>query len=214
MHNEKRNGEDQEEQQLSDNDLSKNDISLDSEDDHDLDQIKIEKVPVILHPNGCMYYVKSQDGNCQVIEINPKDDLASDHITIIDLKSEKCFGFTYSNESFYFLDDMRTICKLDRHKESRLLTESKQLHIKEKDRPNFQPVKYGDLIINDNYVIDEAQIFYLYDDVPLVNGVLDMVELSELPEDKTPGRYSVVNDEDQMEIKRHANGPFRIDGSQ
>lgn len=41
-----------------------------------------------------------------------------------------------------------------------------------------------------------------------------MVELSELPEDKTPGRYSVVNDEDQMEIKRHANGPFRIDGSQ
>jgi hypothetical protein len=34
-------------------------MSLDSEDENDLEQIKIEKVPVILHPNGCMYYVQS-----------------------------------------------------------------------------------------------------------------------------------------------------------
>ena len=47
-----------------------------------------------------------------------------------------------------------------------------------------------------------------------MNGILDMVELSELQEDKTPGRYSVIKNEEQIETKRHANGPIRIDGSQ
>ena len=54
--------------------------------------------------------------------------------------------------------------------------------MKEKDRPNFNFVPYSDIIINDNYMISESKIFYLYQFKPLDPGILDMEELTEIPD--------------------------------
>ena len=58
------------------------------------------------------------------------------------------------------------------------------------------------MIITDKYLIYDSNIFYLYDETPLMNGILDMEVLSEQP--------YFQGDQDQ---KRHASGPFLMSGS-
>ena len=65
-------------------------------------------------------------------------------------------------------------------KESHTLIEVNQFFIKEKDRPNFNVYPYCNMIMNNNYVICESKIFYLYNDKALGDGILDMEELSEI----------------------------------
>ena len=45
-------------------------------------------------------------------EINPKSDKI--HENIFEIKSDYCLGFSFNNNKFYFMDDFKTVNKLER----------------------------------------------------------------------------------------------------
>jgi hypothetical protein len=100
-----------------------------------------------------MYYITSYDGQCFVKEINPKSDEVSDHLTVYEIKSEKCKGFSCSGKDFYFLDAINTITKLRQNKETKLFYELDNLFIKDKDKPNFKICDFSEIKIADKYLI-------------------------------------------------------------
>ena len=90
-----------------------------------------------------------------------------------------------------------------RHPVTRLLIEVGELYIKDKDRPNFKVNEdYQEFIVDDKFVISNSKIFYLYSESPLMNGILDMEELSEYPD------Y-----EGTQENKKFSCGPFIYKGT-
>jgi len=141
----------------------------------------------MLGNRGFIFYVTSYDGSCSIKEINPKNDSENNHRNIFEIKSEKCFGFGIAykgnDQFFYFMDDQKIINKLERHPETRMLNETGELFIKDKDRPNFTANDdFNELVVNDSFIIRDSKIFYLYSETPLMNGILDMEELSEYPD--------------------------------
>ena len=47
---------------------------------------------MLLSQKGLIHYVISRDGQCNIKEINPQSE-AKDHLTVYEIKSEKCLGF-------------------------------------------------------------------------------------------------------------------------
>lgn len=76
-----------------------------------------------------------------------------------------------------------------------MLKEVSQHTIKDKDKPNFFPEPFNDIILSEKYLIDESQIFYLSQEKPLMNGIMDMEELADIP------------DKNKLD-KRYATGPY------
>jgi len=95
------------------------------------------------------------------------------------------------------------VIKLKQDKETKLLSEVTTLYIKNQDRPNLHIFSFAELIIRDEYMINEGKIFYLKKKKAWVNGILDMEDLSEI-KDKKKGELK----------KEYANGPFKIKGSE
>ena len=92
---------------------------------------------------------------------------------------------------------------MERHPETKMLMEVDELKIKDKDRPNYtQTEQFVELICNDKYALLNSKIFYLYNETPLMNGILDMEELSEIQD------VEGVDDE-----KKFSSGPFMYKGS-
>jgi len=56
-------------------------------------------------------------------------------------------------------------------------------------------------MISDRFMIHKSQIFYLQEKSVMMNGILDMEELSEIPDIK-----------DSMINRRFSSGPFMMDG--
>jgi hypothetical protein len=92
------------------------------------------------------------------------------------------------------------------------LVEEKELYIKDKDRPNYEKsARFETMISNDKYLIQKSRVFYLHDDVPLDEGILDMEELSKVKDAKIGS-----DGETALEIniqRRFAGGPFVYEGS-
>ena len=88
-------------------------------------------------------------------------------------------------------------------KDTHMLVEIDNLHMKEKDRPNFNFIPYSNLIITCKYIINESKIFYLYSNKPLDAGILDMEELAEIP----------GNEKENTQQKKFKCGPITFDGS-
>jgi len=133
-----------------------------------------------------MYYITVREGQCKIKEIQPSNDDKSNHATIFEIKSSTCYGFNVSQDgkTFYFMDDMRVLNKLERMKDSNMLQETKELTFKDSDRPHFiKQSRYPNLIVNDKFLIQESKIFYLFEDENhLQKGILDMEELAEVKE--------------------------------
>jgi hypothetical protein len=98
------------------------------------------------------------------MEINPIMDHASNHLKIFEIKSDFCQGFALYNQTFLFMDNNKMVTKLQRMKESRMLYETGELNLKEKDSPNFVQDQYiANIILNENYTIYKSKVFYLFD---------------------------------------------------
>lgn len=63
--------------------------------------------------------------------------------------------------SFYFIDDTKTIYKLDMDPHTHLLNESCELYVKDKDLPHFKCHPFSNMIISHQYIIYESKVFYL-----------------------------------------------------
>ena len=63
--------------------------------------------------------------------------------------------------------------------ETRMLDNIQDLYIKEKDKPNFEKKHFVPILIREKYMIYNSAIFYLYNDQPLMDGILDMEDLLE-----------------------------------
>jgi len=146
-----------------------------------------------------IYYITSLDGQCMINEIIPHDDQA--HITIFELKSDHCYGFTASEDgsTFYFVDDKNVTNKLERMKGSKSLVETKELIFKDNDLPHVKlyPL-YPNLVFSEKYLIKASKIFYLFEDHPLEKGILDMEELAEIKEG-------------QFAKKEYVQGPYKTE---
>lgn len=135
-------------------------------------------------------------------------DDKKDHIVIYEIKIDGILGFGISEDdsTFYFMDTTKTINKLQRMKDSKTLVEVAELYFKDKDRPNFQieGIQYPDMIFSEKYLIWGSKIFYLFSDMPLQAGILDMEELADLNDDENN------NNEDK---KSFVQGPYQMKGS-
>ena len=101
-------------------DVDVEDDNINSEDDEDHQkkheenleqQEEVEEVrdfyygstPMIQDEKGVIYYITTYEGQCTIMEINPKNDEI--HENIFEIKSDECNGFSYHNGYFYFMDD-------------------------------------------------------------------------------------------------------------
>ena len=117
---------------------------------------------MILDDDGFIYYLTKYQGHYFIKEINPSADHTHQHLVIFELKSEHCYAFSKDSKFFYFIDDTKTLIKLIRSDESRILKEGEHYVMKDKDRPNFLKKKrYGDIIVNSEYIIQKSNIFYV-----------------------------------------------------
>ena len=106
------------------------------------------------------------------------------------------------------MDGYKTINQLMRIKGQRLLSELKQLHLKDKDIPNFKKKDlYEELICTEKYILQQSKIFYLQDKFPLADGVLDMEQLSQ-----QQGKELKINNAEKKTYV-YASGPFVYQGS-
>ena len=79
-----------------------------------------------------MYYVTQKNGQCYIIEGNPRDQYIDNHQVIYQLKAEKCLAFSVEGcDVFYFMDETFVVHKLSRNKNNRMLTSEKELTMKE-----------------------------------------------------------------------------------
>jgi len=74
---------------------------------------------MILDDKGVIYYLTKYEGQVTINEINPKSDKIHDNIC--EIKSDACLGFSYDNGCFYFMDDFKTVIKLERINDQRKL---------------------------------------------------------------------------------------------
>ena len=56
----------------------------------------------------------------------------------MDIKAEKCLGFSIHNEFFFIIDEFNTICMLKRKHNSRQLKKVGNLYIKENSKEDFK----------------------------------------------------------------------------
>jgi hypothetical protein len=172
--------------------------------------LKLAPVEFVMDQNNIIYYVSMIDGHCAFKEILPGSDDDGEHTTIYEVKSEQIFAYSAAPDgrTFHFMDQYRVICKLERMKDSRALLETAEFYIKDKDRPQFQPGGYYDrIILSDLYMIWHSKIFYIFAR-QLDNGILDMEELAELPDDPK------AQELEARDTKQFVQGPYRgVDGS-
>ena len=113
---------------------------------------------------GFMYYITKQQGHFKINEIDPFNDHVHEHRMIYEIKSEYCYGFYCEEKYFYFIGDNKILVRLKRQQESRQLFEENHYQMKDKDRPNFSSDdQFGDIILNSQYIIQKAQLFYITD---------------------------------------------------
>ena len=65
-----------------------------------------------------------------------------------------------------------------RNAKTKGLSEVGRLLIKDKDIHSLEIGRFANLIIEDKYLINQSRIFYLNSPTALMNGVLDMEDLS------------------------------------
>ena len=74
--------------------------------------------------------------------------------------------------------------------------------MKKRDSPNFEKRVYNQIIVSDLYLVQHSKIFYLYDDKPPQQGILDMEELC-----------LETNNSKDDDFLVYRNGPILIDNS-
>jgi len=139
-----------------------------------------------------------------VKEINPTND--EDHLVVCKSQSGKCLQFEECCDHFFFLDENKVVTMYKMSKDTRKLEPLKQLKIKDRDKPNFCNSPFTNMILCEKYIILDSKIFYLYDDHPLQNGILDMEQLLD-----TSLSTNKSGCEETKEI--FLDGPIRFDGS-
>ena len=77
------------------------------------------------------------------------------------------------------MDELNTIHVLKRLNNSRELKFSHELNIKEVSRPDIVYKDFKKNILNDNYYIQDSQIYYLYKDDPYEEGIMESENLIE-----------------------------------
>ena len=108
------------------------------------------------------------------------------------------------------MDDYKIVNQLKRMKDQRALEEVTEFHIKDKDRPNFKKKDlFEEMYCTKDYLLQQSKIFYLYDEYPLSEGILDMEQLS-----KTKSTFIHKGEaSDVPKLFRYASGPFFYEGS-
>ena len=100
-------------------------------------------------------------------------------MTVFEVKTEACLGFcSRKGDHFYFVDQNRNIIKLARNAETQALAEEGRLLVKDKDIHSLEIFRFANLIIEHTYLISNSRIFYLNETTPLMNGILDMEDMS------------------------------------
>ena len=122
-----------------------------------------------------IYYLMRYDGQCIIKQIRPNKDDRASHLTIFEIKAEKCYGFNLGrNNNFYFIDETKTINKIRKQKEGYMLEEVGEVFLKDKDRAHFKETEFfPQLIVSEKYMVQGQRIFYLWKHKPLEPGILD-----------------------------------------
>lgn len=113
----------------------------------------LENVTMIQDKRNFLYYVVRSQGQCKVMEINPRDSLIRNHYAIFELKAERCYGLETKDDKFFIVDDFKQIQQLERIIESRDLRFVKELKIKQVSHPDFNPADFEPMCITEKYSI-------------------------------------------------------------
>ena len=62
------------------------------------------------------------------------------------------------------------------------LQEENELHLKKNEKRKLDIKNYEEVIIHNDYLINGCKIFYMYDEMPLNDGICDMEDLAQLPD--------------------------------
>jgi hypothetical protein len=149
-------------------------FDADSVDD---DVAKLENITMIQDLKNFLYYVVKVQGECRIMEINPRDSLLRSHYSIFVMKAERCLGLEYKGNNFFIVDEFRTIHMLERIMESRDLMHVKEFKIKQVSIPDFMPCDFEPIAITEKYAIYDGKIFYLYEDDPMPQGIFETEDL-------------------------------------
>ena len=91
-----------------------------------------EKVLMQNDKKGFIYYVIQRDGECSIIEANPREPYTKNHYPIYTLKSTFIRGFSVISEDvFMMMDDQFMVYNLHRNENNRCLHVYKELTMKE-----------------------------------------------------------------------------------
>lgn len=73
--------------------------------------------------NGNMYYIKQENMQCIIMLINPRRHQLKEHIRICEIRSAYCRGFDITNDGmqFYFFDETKSIQKLVKKHDRKML---------------------------------------------------------------------------------------------
>lgn len=89
------------------------------------------------------------------------------------------FDISENGKFFYFIDDTKTISKLRKQEDRKMLTEECTLYLKDKDMAHLKlDGHFQMMIISDKYLIYRQMIFYLYQEAPHEPGIFEVEKLT------------------------------------
>lgn len=110
------------------------------------------------------------------------------------------------------MDQYRVINQLERMKDSKKLIETTEYQIKDRDRPSFEPKSYFEKIIfGSTFMIWTSKVFYTWNQKPLDNGILDLEELTELPDAGAEVQNAEAAPPKEEPLKFFIQGPYSGD---
>ena len=127
-----------------------------------------------------IYYVRKENGVCQLMEGNPRLPSLEDHYPIFEVKAESCTAMTVeSGDKIFFMDEEYTIYVLTRDSSNRQTTLLNELTIKEIQRLEIKIEPFEEILIREKYLLFQSKIFYLFgiQEGPFPDGIFESEDL-------------------------------------
>lgn len=150
-----------------------------SEDDDTLDLPRLCQIFIQKDEKNYIYYLVRKKGNCQIMEINPRQSQLKYHRIIIEFQATNCTAFscTPDGRTFYCIDQHKNINKFERVANSRQLKHTSASYIPEVSRCDYKPAVFNEYLLDFKYFVTNKNIFYCYEKEPLPDGILDAEDL-------------------------------------
>lgn len=140
-----------------------NDLNMnDSDDDLTVNKKYFEPVRMIMDDYDTLYYVVKMNSEIVIMEGNSRDPKLENHQAVFKMKTKMCRAFYMFRNTFYIMDENKTIRMLRRLGQSRNLFIIKELVMEMMQRIDYEPSHFSDPFICEKYALEKSKIFYLY----------------------------------------------------